>query len=78
MVSKAESDSHTNTHKLTFGVYYRTGSPGQRGLRVAGFPSRWVADGSQNVTQFHVCCVQHDAHDAARRAGPSAMAGTCV
>ena len=41
-------------HKSTFGVHYRTGSPGQLGLRVAGFPGHWVA-GSQNVTQFHVC-----------------------
>jgi len=41
------------THKSTFGVHYRTGSPGQLGLRVAGFPGHWVA-GSQNVTQFHV------------------------
>ena len=39
----------------TFGVHYRTGSPGQLGLRVAGFPGHWVA-GSQNVTQFHLCC----------------------
>ena len=38
---------------VTFGVHYRTGSPGQLGLRVAGFPGHWVA-GSQNVTQFHV------------------------
>jgi len=42
------------THKSTFGVRYRAGSPGQLGLRVAGFPSHWVA-GSQNVTQFHLC-----------------------
>ena len=41
-------DSHTPTHKSTFGVHYRTGSPGQLGLRVAGFPGHWVA-GSQNV-----------------------------
>ena len=41
-------------HKSTFGVHYRTGSPGQLGLRVAGFPGHWVA-GSQNVNQFHVC-----------------------
>ena len=40
-------------HKSTFGVHYRTGSPGQLGLRVAGFPDHWVA-GSQNATQFHV------------------------
>ena len=40
-------------HKSTFGVHYRTGSSGQLGLRVAGFPDHWVA-GSQNVTQFHV------------------------
>jgi len=40
-------------HKSTFGLHYRTGSPGQLGLRVAGFPGHWVA-GSQNVTQFHV------------------------
>ena len=40
-------------HKWTFGIHYRTGSPGQLGLRVAGFPGHWVA-GSQNVTQFHV------------------------
>ena len=26
------------THKSTFGVHYRTGSPSQLGLRVAGFP----------------------------------------
>ena len=34
------------THKLksTFGVHYRTGWPGQLGLRVAGFPGHWVAD----------------------------------
>ena len=32
----------------TFGVHYRTRSPGQLGLRVAGFPGHWVA-GSQNV-----------------------------
>jgi len=41
------------THKSTFGVHYRTGLPGQLGLRVAGFPCHWVA-GSQNVTQFHL------------------------
>jgi len=29
------------------------GSPGQLGLRVAGFQGHWVA-GSQNVTHFHV------------------------
>ena len=40
-------------HKSTFGVHYRTGSPGQLGLQVAGFPGNWVA-GSQNVTQFHL------------------------
>jgi len=51
--SSKKLDSHTATHKSTFGVYYRTGSPGQLGLRVAGFPGHWVA-GSQNVTQFHV------------------------
>jgi len=45
-------------HKSTFGVHCRTGSPGQLGLRVAGFPGHWVA-GSQNVTQFHLWCVQH-------------------
>ena len=42
------------THKSTFGVHYGTGSPGQLGLRVAGFPGHGVA-GSQNVTQFHLC-----------------------
>ena len=41
------------THKSTFGVHYRTGSPGQLGLRVVGFPGHWVA-GSQTVTQFHL------------------------
>jgi len=41
------------THKSTSGVHYRTRSPGQLGLRVAGFPGHWVA-GSQNVTQFHL------------------------
>ena len=48
------------THKSTFGVHYRTGSPGQLGLRVAGLPGHWVA-GSQNVTQFHLC-VLHGVH----------------
>ena len=43
-------------HKSTFGVHYRTGSPGQLGLRVAGFPGHCVA-GSRNVTQFHVWSV---------------------
>ena len=41
------------THKSTFGVHYGTRSPGQLGLRIAGFPGHWVA-ASQNVTQFHV------------------------
>jgi len=41
------------THKSTFGVHYRTGSPGHLGLWVAGFPGNRVA-GSQNVTQFYV------------------------
>jgi len=35
------------THKSTFEVRYRKGSPGQLGLRVAGFPGHWVA-GSQH------------------------------
>ena len=48
--SSKKLDSHTPTHKSTFGVHYRTGSPGQLGFRVAG--SR--VTGSQNVTQFHV------------------------
>jgi len=43
----------TPLHKSTFGVHYRTGSPDQLGLRVAGLPGHWVA-GSKNVTQFHV------------------------
>ena len=30
------------THKSTFGVHYRTGWPGQLGLRAAGFPGHWV------------------------------------
>ena len=51
--SSKKLDSHTPTHKSTLGVHYRTGSPGQLGLWVAGFPGHWVA-GSQNVTQFHV------------------------
>jgi len=46
----------THTCKSTFGVHYRTRSPGQLGLRVAGFPGHWVA-GSQNVTQFHLCWI---------------------
>jgi len=29
--------------KSTFGIHYRTGSLGQLGLRVAGFPGHWVA-----------------------------------
>ena len=43
--------SHISLH-LEF-IIYRTGSPGQLGLRVAGFPGHWVA-GSQIVTQFHI------------------------
>jgi len=34
-------------------IIEQTESPGQLGLRVAGFPGHWVA-GSQNMTQFHV------------------------
>jgi len=44
----------------TFGVHYRTGSPGQLDLRVAGFPGHWVA-GSQNVTQIHIWYANADA-----------------
>jgi len=51
--SSKKLDSHTPTEMSTFGVHYRTESPGQLGLRVAGFPGHWVA-GSQSVTQFHV------------------------
>jgi len=29
-------------HISTFGVHYRTGSPGQLGLLVAGYPDHWV------------------------------------
>ena len=43
--------------KSTVGVHYRTGSPGQLGLRVAGFPGHWVA-GSQNVSNVDLCCRQ--------------------
>ena len=43
--------------KSTFGVHYRTGSPGQLGLRVAGFPGHWVA-ASQNVSNVDLCCRQ--------------------
>jgi len=32
----------THRPKSTFGVHYRTGSPGQLGHRVAGFPGHWV------------------------------------
>ena len=42
-------------HMSTFGVHYRTGSPGQLDLLVAGYPDHWF--GSQNVTQFHVGCL---------------------
>jgi len=43
------------TQKSTFGVHYRTGSPGQLGLRVAGFPGHWVTkcDPSAFHTYFH-------------------------
>jgi len=34
-------------HKSKSGVHCRTGSPGQLGLRVAGFPGHWV-DGSRD------------------------------
>ena len=40
--SSKKLDSHTTTHKSAFGVHYRTGSPGQLGLRVAGFPGHWI------------------------------------
>ena len=46
-------NSHTPTHKSTFRVHYRIGSPGQPGLRVAGIPCHWDA-GSQNMTNFRV------------------------
>jgi len=32
----------THRPQSTFGVHYRRGSPGQLGLRVAGFPGHWV------------------------------------
>ena len=51
---KLDSHTPTATHKSTFGVHYRTGSPGQPGLRVDEFPGHWIA-GSRNVTQVHVC-----------------------
>ena len=54
IVKKSLSWEYFFTHKSTFGVHYRTGSPGQLGFRVAGLPGHWVA-GSQNVTQFHLC-----------------------
>jgi len=54
-LSSKKLDSHTSTHKSTFGVHYRTGSPGQLGHRVTEFPGHWVS-GSQNVAQFHVWC----------------------
>ena len=38
---------------LAWEYFFVTGSPGQLGLQVAGFPGHWVA-GSQNVTEFHV------------------------
>ena len=41
-------------HKSTFGVHYRTGSPGQLGLGLSGSLDSRVT-GSQNVTQFHLC-----------------------
>ena len=50
------TSSHISRH-LEF-IIEQGHSPGQLGLRVAGFPGHWVA-GSQNVTQFHLwrrCC----------------------
>ena len=41
------------THKSTFGVHYRTGSPGQLGLRVAGFRGHWVA-GSSSISDLRI------------------------
>ena len=41
---------------------YRTGLPGQMGLRVAGFPGHWVA-GSRNVAQFHLWRALTSAHN---------------
>jgi len=38
LLKKSLSWEYFFTHKSTFGVHYRTGSPGQLGLRVAGFP----------------------------------------
>jgi len=39
-------------HKSTFGVHYRTGLPGQLGLRVAGFPGHWVAGSQKRKASF--------------------------
>jgi len=47
------------TSLLDTDVHYRTGSPGQLGLRVAGSPGQWVT-GSQNVTQFYVWFIDVD------------------
>ena len=50
---------HTGGTRQTWN--WAIGSPGQLGLRVAGFPGHWVA-GSQNVTLLHLW------YETARRA----------
>jgi len=38
IIKNSSACKYCFTHKSTFGVHYWTGSPGQLGLRVAGFP----------------------------------------
>jgi len=40
--SSKKIDSHTATHKSTFGVHYRTGSTGSPGRWIPGSLGRWV------------------------------------
>jgi len=60
--SSKKRDLHTPTHKSTFGVHYRTGSPGQLGLRVAGFLGHKMWPSSISVdscsSRFRLWCHQ--------------------
>ena len=44
IVKNSLASEYFFAHKSTFGIHYRTGSLGQLGLRVAGFPGRWVTE----------------------------------
>jgi len=56
--------------KSTFGIHYRTGSLGQLGLRVAGFPCHWVAgSGTANLASVLFPMTEQDRYTFGQQPG---------